>query len=227
VAPDDTQDKRPTERPEETAEVGPVQRRARPRAAQRPHRGRGSLLFFWVSLVLVVLVGAVVLYQRVRGPGGAGTDQTGPLEAQPETGTGDRAVVLVFPNWDGTGYVSEERQLPSRDRLEDDLLAVMGALCAGPTASGAVSAIPKGTRPLAAFYDEKNGSVVLDFSRELVVNHEGGSAAENATLETILKTIALNFPEVQLCTLLVDGAQSETLAGHLTLDQPFQPRRWL
>jgi len=227
VAPDDPQDKQPPERPEETAEVGPVQRRARPHTARRPRRGRGSLLFFWVSLVLVILVGAVVLYQHTRGPRGGVADQIGPVEAQLETGTGDRAVVLVFPNWDGTGYVSEERQLPSRDRLEDDLLAVMGALCAGPTTSGAVSAIPAGTRPLAAFYDEKNGSVVLDFSRELVVNHQGGSAAENATLQTILKTIALNFPEVQLCTLLVDGAQSETLAGHLTLDQPFQPRRWL
>jgi spore germination protein GerM len=144
-----------------------------------------------------------------------------------EGGAGDRAVVLVFPNCDGTGYITEERQLPSRNRLEEDLLAVMGALCDGPTTSDAVTAMPAGTRPLAAFYNEADGSVVLDFSRELVTNHTGGSAAERATLATILKTLALNFPEIQSCTLLVDGAESETLAGHLSLDRPLQPRRWL
>lgn len=180
----------------------------------------------WSLFLLVLVVAAVWWLGRQGGgePGGeiAATDETG-LDA----GAGDRAVVLVFPNWDGTGFVSEERQLPSRDRLEDDLLVVMSALCAGPTSSGAVAALPEGTRALAAFYDEASGSIVLDFSQELVTNHLGGSAAENATLTTILKTIALNFPEVQQCTLLVDGAQSETLAGHLSLDQPFQPRRWL
>ena len=56
-------------------------------------------------------------------------------------------------------------------------MAVMGALCAGPNEGGAVAALPQGTRPLAAFYDEGDGSIVLDFSRELVTNHPGGTAA--------------------------------------------------
>ena len=199
----------------------------RPRTTRSRSRGvRGSLLFFWASVALAALVGVLVLWQRGEGPDRE-AEEAVPVVTEPEVGAGDRAVVLVFPNWDGSGYVTEERQLPSRDRLEEDLLQVMAALCAGPTASGAVAAIPPGTRALGAFYDERSGSVVLDFSRELVVNHESGSAAEAATLETILKTIALNFPEIRLCSLLVDGAQSETLAGHLTLDQPFQPRRWL
>jgi spore germination protein GerM len=178
-----------------------------------------------LGLAAVVILAVVVLMMREARE--AEEDVLAPVEAELEEGAGDRAVVLVFPNWDGSGYVTEERRLPSRNRLEDDLLVVMGALCAGPGRSGAVAALPPGTRPLAVFYDEANGSVILDFSPELVINHQGGSAAENATLSTILKTIALNFPEVQQCTLLVDGAQSETLAGHLILDQPFQPRRWL
>ena len=34
---------------------------------------------------------------------------------------GDRAVVLVFPEWDASGYVTEERQIPSRNRPGEDL----------------------------------------------------------------------------------------------------------
>lgn len=140
---------------------------------------------------------------------------------------GDRAVVLVFPEWDALGFVSERRQIPSRARPDEDLLNLMASLCEGPRVSGAVSAIPSGTRPLAAFYDRPDQAVVLDFSAELVARHPGGAAAERATLVSILRTVALNFPEVTSCLILVDGAQVETLKGHLSLDRPFELRRWL
>jgi hypothetical protein len=202
--------------------------RPQPAARRRPSRRSRGL---WIGLSAVAALVAIgiallVLWPRFRSGQGM-EDRLEPVEALLEGGAGERVVVLVFPNRDGTGSVNEERLLPSRNRLEEDLMAVMGALCDGPTGAEAVASLPPGTRPLAAFYNESEGSVVLDFSRELVTNHAGGSAAERATLATILGTIALNFPEVQTCTLLVDGAETETLAGHLTMDQPFVPRRWL
>ena len=144
-----------------------------------------------------------------------------------QNAAGDRAVVLVFPEWDASGYVTEERQIPSRDREGEDLLGLMRVLCEGPRISGAVSAFPQGTQALHAFYNPADRSVVLDFSQELVTGHPGGSTAEAATLTSILRTVALNFPDTRSCTILVDGAQVQTLAGHLTMDQPFDPRRWL
>ncbi|MFH1843466.1 MAG: GerMN domain-containing protein [bacterium] len=192
---------------------------------QQNHRPRRGGVIFWVILVLLVSAGAVLLLQR-QFTFDPGDQPQSDVAATLEGGAGDRVVSLVFPRLDGSGYLTEERQLPSNDRLEDDLLVVMNALCAGPTSDQAVSSLPRGTVPLAVFYNESEGSIVLDFSQDLVVNHLGGSAAELATLTIILKTIALNFPEVQECLLLVEGAQSETLAGHLSLDQPFDPRRW-
>ncbi len=144
-----------------------------------------------------------------------------------ETTMGDRSVVLVFPEWDATGYVTEERQISSRDRSGEDLLNLMRQLCLGPKISGSVSPIPEGTIAKAAFYNPEDESVVLDFSEELVTGHPGGSAAEAATLTSILRTVALNFPGTRSCTILVDGSQVETLAGHLNLEQNFDPRRWL
>jgi len=140
---------------------------------------------------------------------------------------GDRAVVLVFPEWDAGGYVTEQRQISSRNRPGEDLYGMMLALCEGPHISGAISALPRGTRALAAFVNPDDHSVVVDFSQELVTGHPGGSMAEVATLTSILRTVALNFPGSRSCVILVEGAQIETLAGHLDLVRNFDPRRWL
>jgi len=179
-------------------------------------------------VVVIVILVAGLFYLLTLRQGGGEQDGEPFVEPALEAPAGDRAVLLVFPALDGIRFVTEQRQLPSWNLVEIDLLTLMSALCEGPSpATGAISALPAGTRPLAAFYDQAEASVVVDFSRELVTNHPGGSAAENGTLTSIMRTIALNFPEVRWCTLLVDGAPTETLAGHLTLDQPFSPRRWL
>jgi hypothetical protein len=161
-----------------------------------------------------------------EGPVGEFFDPAEELAGEPQQGAGDRAVVLVFPEWDATGFVTEQRQIPSRGRPGEDLLGVISFLCEGPRISGAISALPAGTRALGAFFDPADESMVLDFSQELVTGHPGGSAAESATLTSILRTVALNYPDTEKCIILVDGAQVETLAGHLELSRPFDPRRW-
>ncbi len=216
---------RPSDRP-------PVRRRrmatrkAKPRRSPGRKRRAGRLWLLFLLGVIAVGAGGWLLL-REKGLPSFLPEETATIERQPAPLSGDRAVVLVFPEWDAMGYVAEQRQIPSRLRADEDLLTLMESLCAGPEFSGAMSAIPAGTRALAAFYDPQNKSVVLDFSVELVTRHPGGSAAEAATMTSILRTVALNFPEATSCLILVDGAQVETLKGHLNLDQPLDPRRWL
>jgi len=183
-----------------------------------------------VALVLVLVVGGAGYWylHGTDGLHGVG-DFAGGLSELAEIApmAGDRAVVLVFPEWDAAGYVTEERQITSRDRPGEDLLGLMRVLCEGPRISGAINAMPPGTRALAAFVDPESHAVVLDFSQELVTAHPGGSAAEVATLTSILRTVALNFPVARSCVILVDGAQAETISGHLDLVRSFDPQRWL
>lgn len=197
-------------------------RRAKPPKKQK--RASGRLL--WIVVILAV---AVAGWWFLRPAVDETADEFGVLEGGVVDAplAGDRAMVLVFPEWDGSGYVTEERQLPSRDRPGEDLLGLVAVLCEGPRISGAISALPKGTRALAAFVNPQDQSVVLDFSQELVTGHPGGSAAEVATLTSILRTVALNFPGTRRCVILVEGAQVETLAGNLDMVRPFDPRRWL
>ena len=199
----------------------------RRRTRRRPRRRLDPAA---IALVLILALVAAGWWYWNRG------DDTVPDEdfAEPATEAavagepaGDRAIVVVFPEWDASGYVTEQRQITSRDRAGEDLLGIMTALCAGPRISGAMSALPAGTRALAAFMDPRDQSVVLDFSQELVTGHPGGSTAEIATITSILRTVAVNFPGSRSCVILVDGAQVETLAGHIDLVAAFDPRRWL
>lgn len=196
---------------------------------RRQRQRSGSLRwYFWLGLVLLSAAGAwflVNLGQQAEVPGAALVLDDEDAAVGPAAG--DRAVVLVFPEWDASGYVTERRRIPSRGRPEEDLLALMNQLCQGPGRSGAISALPAGTRALAAFLDGDGRRAVLDFSTDLVVRHPGGSAAEAATLTSVLRTVALNFPTVQTCRILVDGAELETLGGHLAISGEFDLRRWL
>ena len=217
-------------RPEHAHRKHPSTRRPN---GQRPQKPRGSgprlgRLLLWVLILALLGTGSWYGW-RLLAPTEDEGDFALPMEelTPATTPSGDRAVVLVFPEWDASGYVTEERQIPSRDRGGEDLLGLMKVLCQGPAISGAVSAFPQGTQALGAFYNPKDSSVVLDFSQELVTGHPGGSAAEIATLTSILRTVALNFPDTRSCTILIAGSQVETLAGHLTMDRPFDPRRWL
>jgi spore germination protein GerM len=182
-----------------------------------------------VALALAVIAAGVVAW-RVWNPAVHGDD----LLALAGSGTvatdlplaTDRAVVLEFPRRSGDGWVTEERRLPAAGQPADALLAVMAALCEGPQTGRAVSALPRGTRALAAFLDPARGVAVVDFSGEILYGHSGGSAAETATLGTILRTLASNFPQVTSCTILVDGRQPATIGGHIDLSRPLAPRRW-
>jgi hypothetical protein len=200
-------------------------------AAERRRRGRraGALRWpVWLLLLAIIGAGAWYLWTLGRGPDDGIGDLTGDGGPGPQdAAAGDRAVVLVFPEWDAAGFVSERRRILSRGLAEEDLRALLEELVQGPATSGAVSGLPSRARLLAVFLDRTGRHAVLDFSAELVTRHPGGSASELATLTSILRTVALNFPELETCRILVDGAEVETLAGHLSLGDPFELRRWL
>jgi len=201
----------------------------RRRPVRRPTRRRGSPGLVALVLLLALVAAGWWYWQRdSAGPSTPGFElEEDVVDVTALEPAGDRAVTLVFPEWDASGFVTEQRQIPSRDRPGEDLLSLMSQLCTGPRVSGAVNALPGGTRALGAFVDPQDRSVVLDFSQEIVTGHPGGSAAETATLTAILRTVALNFPRTRSCVILVEGGQVETLAGHLGMTQPFNPRRWL
>ena len=184
--------------------------------------GLNSRHLVTIGLVAIVVLAAAV-WLMTRRPGPEKPPAAPDVESVPE---GSRNVTLFFAGADEPTIYGETRELAVGRRLDEQVRQVVDALIAGPSTSTGISAIPAGTTLLAVMVDADSGTVYLDFSSELVAAHPGGSAAEYCTIASIVRTVGENFPEIQRVQLLVDGAQVETIAGHLRADQPFLVKEW-
>jgi len=81
-------------------------------------------------------------------------------------------------------------------------------------------AIPEGTELLSVFMTN-TGIVYLNVNRNLQDRHIGGISAELATVTSLVNTLLFNFKEIRQVQILVEGAEIETLAGHIDCRKPF------
>jgi hypothetical protein len=82
--------------------------------------------------------------------------------------------------------------------------------------------IPRGTL-LNEVYIDTQKTAYLDFSHHLTDGHIGGTTAEFQTVTAILKTVFDAFPDnIIHVQILIDGKETETLAGHINLSQPLR-----
>ncbi len=98
---------------------------------------------------------------------------------------------------------------------------VVQELIKGP-AGGSVlcPTLPRGT--LLRSLKIMGNVAYVDFSKELMENHWGGSRAEELTIYSIVNTLA-DVSGIKEIQILVEGAQSSTIAGHIFLDEPLSP----
>jgi len=73
----------------------------------------------------------------------------------------------------------------------------------------------------------KNGIAYIDFGKNLIDLHPGGSASEMMTIYSLTNTITTNVPSVKKVKLLVDGKDLETIKGHIDTINPFELNREL
>jgi hypothetical protein len=81
-------------------------------------------------------------------------------------------------------------------------------------AEGYLAVVPEGTLLKEAYLDA-NSICYLDFSGNLISGHRGGTTGEYLTVYAIINTVLYNFPRIKGVRLLVEGAEVETLAGHI------------
>lgn len=117
--------------------------------------------------------------------------------------------------------VAEDRSIPYHETLLTQAKEVLNALIAGPQQK-LVASIPPGVRLLDIMVS-KDGTAYVDFSGEIVSNHQGGSAGEMVTVYSIVNTLTTNFPQIHGVQILVDDHSVETLNGHLDLSRPLKP----
>jgi spore germination protein GerM len=130
-----------------------------------------------------------------------------------------REFVLYFGDPQNTRLVAEKRAISFLEGPSELAMELINALVEGPRDGGSPT-IPSRTH-LKALYITADGTAVVDFSPELVSNHPGGVKTELLTIFSVVKTLTRNIPQVKRVKFLVEGAEIESLAGHVDCLRPF------
>jgi hypothetical protein len=127
---------------------------------------------------------------------------------------------LFYVADDGLRLTAVEQDVPFAEGTAEQARQIIESQIA-PVTEPLVSAVPPGTA-LRAVYVTDRGQAYVDFSRELVAGHSGGSTNELLTVYTIVDSLTANLPAVMSVQVLVEGKQVETLAGHVDLRRPLE-----
>ena len=123
-------------------------------------------------------------------------------------------VVLYFA--DADGYLQAEQRVIGK--TVGVARQTMQELCQGPRKQGLTATVPAGTK-LLDINIQQDGLCTVDFSRELVTKHSGGSGSENVTVYSIVNTLT-QFSSIEQVQILVEGQIVESIAGHLDVGVP-------
>lgn len=144
--------------------------------------------------------------------------------------SGKDNIILYFSSNNEEYLVPEDRQVNLSGHIEGQILEVMKELIKGSmvqqtdNGKGLINVIPDGVKVNVARLRE-DGTLFVDFSKELKERHPGGSWAEMLTIYSIVDTIIKNFPDIKRVKLLIEGEEIETLAGHIDTRMPLTENR--
>lgn len=173
------------------------------------------LLLLAFLLILVVFGALLVRKYRTAPP-----SEPVPVAAEQEPKQ-LREVLLYFGAADGVYLAAEAREIEDCLVEEDCVRATVQALVDGPVGD-LVPVLPSHAVLRAVATAEDEGTVTVDFSRELVTGHPGGSVSELLTVYGLANTLAENFPHLRQVRILVEGESAETIKGHVDLREPVQ-----
>lgn len=177
----------------------------------------GGLAVLLVVLVVVFFTGGAK--ESVR----RFLDANIPQPAEPGAGAtpASRTVTLFFLD-DGDDLLHKEtREIAAGPTEADEAERALAELIKG-SAKGFVSPLPPQTRVRQVFIGP-DGLATVDFSRDIADDLAYGSTSELAAVFAVVDTLAFNFKAVRKVALLVEGAEKETLGGHVDLTRAFVP----
>lgn len=165
--------------------------------------------------------GLVVALLLALGWTGLGREKERALPAQGGAASGATigatvAVTLYFPSRSGDLLLPEVRRMAAEHSSPGEVVA---ELLKGPSPGLLlVNPFPPGTR-LRGWSLQADGTLVVDFSQEIVTRHWGGTAGEMATVYSLVNTLT-RLSGVRAVLIEVEGQPVDTLAGHLDLRYP-------
>ncbi len=129
-----------------------------------------------------------------------------------------RDIVLYFVDSSGFSLVSEEQQIAGCNDERQCIAQTIEALSSGSQQLQPV--LPERTRILGV--EIEGDLATINFSRDIVDRHPGGSLSELLTVYGLTNTLAVNFPALRRLQILVEGKIEPTLRGHVDISRPIK-----
>ncbi len=184
-----------------------------------------SKKWFVISiLTLLLLAGTWYLY-TYQSDEEISEVQINPDVLQPSPGFSETSQIIyqeitLFVIDPQTGSLRRRlREIPEHQELLDKITQTIEYLI-HPDSDIQNEAIPEETALLSVFVTH-SGIVYLNLSRHVQDRHIDGLSAELATVASLVNTLLFNFQEIKQVQILVEGAEIETLAGHVDCRKPF------
>jgi spore germination protein GerM len=174
------------------------------------------IIFSVFVLIGVAVALGVIVIRSVDSPvrEGAG-GSLGPVNLKPSQTT---LAHLYFSDKDNQFLIAEERALKHPENPAFFARSIVEALIKGPQ-KGLIRTIPADTK-IRAIYVTQEGICYVDLNSNIADKHPGGIKSELFSIYSIVNSVVLNVPEVEAVKILINGDESETLAGHIDLKVP-------
>lgn len=138
-------------------------------------------------------------------------------------GFGPEGPVFLYFTDPDTGYLTgESRRIESGDSRSAFYAEIVEELISGP--EGALDPTLPPETELLALYEGPDKTVFVDLSADASDRHPGGVRSEVLSVYSIVNTLMLNISKVRAVKLLVNGDETETLAGHVDITRPLKAR---
>ncbi|MFO7965223.1 MAG: GerMN domain-containing protein [Desulfobacterales bacterium] len=180
-----------------------------------------SLLVMAVAVVTIAVVTAVL--SNHRHPVGKAVPvsrETAPVlpVGKRDAGESPGIVYVYFIDKDNANLKAEARHIRPGDDPVSRGVDIINHLIAGPRSDLQPSVSEKAR--LNAFF-VNDGAAYVDLSEEVKTHHPGGAVAEHLSIYSIVNSLVLNIAEIDAVTILINGREAKTLAGHIDLRYPF------
>ena len=127
-----------------------------------------------------------------------------------------REITVYFTDDEANYLVPEKRKIANDEDMKNLSKNIIEEL-AKSSDNKLQSTIPSGVKLLSTKFDD--GIITLNFSREIIMNHSGGSSAELLTVYSIVNSLT-EIEEIDAVQILVEGSKLESLKGHCYIFDP-------